>query len=93
MTIDQQKQEFHPAQIACEFMSRADIKGREVEAYAQTYNWLQGFLAGELVAVLKEDLEDLTSKVKSGDSDASPPEDASSQPDEDGGASDLDDVE
>jgi len=49
-----EQQQAHPAQVAQEFMRRTDMKGGEVEAYAQTFNWLQGFLAGEIVPTPKE---------------------------------------
>ena len=48
MNRQQQQQQIHPAAAACEFMQRADLKGNEVEMFAQTYNWLQAILAGEL---------------------------------------------
>lgn len=44
-----QQQQIHPAAAACEFMQRADLKGNEVEIFAQTYNWLQAILEGELL--------------------------------------------
>lgn len=44
----------HPAVIACDLMMRADLKGAEVEAFAQTYNWLQAILEGELVLMPKD---------------------------------------
>lgn len=48
MMNEQQQQQIHPAAAACEFMQRAELKGKEVEIFAQTYNWLQAILAGEL---------------------------------------------
>jgi len=50
----QQQQQFHPAAVACDLMMRADLKGREVEVFAQTYNWLQAILEGDLVIMPKE---------------------------------------
>jgi hypothetical protein len=49
----QQGQTVHPATVACDLMMRADLKGAEVEAFAQTYNWLQALLEGELVILEK----------------------------------------
>ncbi len=48
------EQSAHPAAVAQEFMRRSDMKGGEVEAYVQTFNWLQTFLTGETVATPKE---------------------------------------
>ena len=48
-----------PAHIACEFMKRTDLKGGEVEAYAQTYNWLQGIIEKHLVCVTMEEYQRL----------------------------------
>ena len=59
----QQGQTVHPATVACDLMMRADLKGAEVEAFAQTYNWLQAILEGELVVMDKkhyQGLEDAT---------------------------------
>ena len=53
----------HPAEVACEFMSRADMKGREVDIYAQTYNWLQEFLAGELVTIHPNELKAMQNEL------------------------------
>jgi hypothetical protein len=52
--MSQEQPQAHPAQVAQEFMRRTDMKGGEVEAYAQTFNWLQAFLDGEIVATPKE---------------------------------------
>lgn len=41
----------HPAEVAQEFMSRCDLKGREVEAYAQTHNWLETIRDEKVVLV------------------------------------------
>ncbi len=54
----QGQQQVHPAAVACEFMQRADMKGGEVEAYAQTFNWLQAIATGELVVIPADELED-----------------------------------
>ena len=56
----QEKQTFHPAQAAQEFMARTDMKGREVEAYAQTFNWLAAIIGGTLVVLTRDDYEFLT---------------------------------
>ena len=50
----QAPQQVHPAAAACEFMQRADLKGGEVEVFAQTFNWLQSILKGEL-AIMQAD--------------------------------------
>ncbi len=47
----------HPAQVACEFLTRTDLKGGEVDAYAQTFNWLQAIAQGELQAIPTPDLQ------------------------------------
>ena len=52
--VPEQQQQAHPAAVAQEFMRRTDMKGGEVEAYAQTFNWLQGFLDGSIVPTPKE---------------------------------------
>lgn len=49
----------HPADVACNFLQRTRMKGSEVESYAQTYNWLQSILAGEVVCVTAEYYERL----------------------------------
>lgn len=53
----QTNQQAHPCEVAQEFMKRSDMKGGEVEAYAQTFNWLAKVLSGDLLVVLKKDLE------------------------------------
>lgn len=68
MIGENMREQVHPAIIACEIMNRADIKGREVDAYAQTYNWLQAMLSGELVVLTKAEFETLT------EGDTQPPE-------------------
>ena len=40
-----------------EFMNRADMKGNEVEAFAQAYNWVQSINEGELVVLPAEVVE------------------------------------
>lgn len=55
----QQQQQIHPATIAQQFLIRTELKGGEVEAYTQIFNWLQGILDGEYVIVTKKDVEDL----------------------------------
>lgn len=52
--IPQNAQQAHPAAVAQEFMRRTDMKGGEVEAYAQTFNWLQSILDGAIVPTPKE---------------------------------------
>ena len=62
MSTDAQEQQgktIHPAQVAATFMTRADLKGGEVEAYAQTFNWLQGIINGEIVVLSKEQFDQL----------------------------------
>ena len=54
------QRQMHPAEIACTFMQRAELKGGEVDAYAQTYNWLQAILMGESVVLPKEVHEKLS---------------------------------
>jgi hypothetical protein len=49
-----QQQQAHPAAVAQEFMKRSDMKGGEVEAYAQTFNWLAQILEGAHVVIPKE---------------------------------------
>ena len=61
-------QQAHPAELACEFMTRATLKGLEVEAYAQTYNWLQSILTGDNVVVDKKTYEQLTADDGGGES-------------------------
>lgn len=51
---DNTQQQAHPAAAAQEFMRRTDMKGGEVEAYAQTFNWLQAIISGEIVPTPKE---------------------------------------
>lgn len=58
--VQPQQKQTHPAQVAQEFMRRTDMKGGEVEAYAQVFNWLQAFLSGELVPVPKAEYEKLS---------------------------------
>ena len=59
----QAPQQMHPAAVACEFMSRTDLKGGEVDVYAQTFNWLQGILQGETLIVPAEVHEAQTKKL------------------------------
>lgn len=62
MAEQEKKQEqVHPAAVAQEFMRRSDMKGGEVEVYAQTFNWLGAILNGGLVVLPKENFEELTS--------------------------------
>lgn len=56
---DQKQQEVHPAAVAQEFMKRSDMKGGEVEAFTQTFNWLAAILQGELRVLTAEEHEDL----------------------------------
>lgn len=51
---ENEQQQLHPATVAQEFMKRTDMKGGEVEAYAQTFNWLAQILEGDVVCVPKE---------------------------------------
>lgn len=61
--MNQQQQQVHPAAVACEFMQRADLKGKEVEIFAQTYNWLQAILEGELAVVPAKDWDEMKGKL------------------------------
>lgn len=56
-------QQLHPAQAACVFMERTELRGGEVESYAQTFNWLQSILADELTVIARSKYEDLTQKL------------------------------
>jgi len=62
--MNQVQQEAHPAAVAQEFMRRADMKGGEVEAFGHTFNWLAGFLEGEIIATPKEAHEALLEELK-----------------------------
>lgn len=50
----QAPQQIHPAAAAAEFMQRAELKGNEVEVFAQTFNWLQQILKGEILPIDRE---------------------------------------
>jgi hypothetical protein len=58
--------QMHPAAVAQEFMTRTTLKGAEVEAYAQAFNWLTGITTGELVVIPKELHDQLVSRDVSG---------------------------
>lgn len=58
------KNQAHPVEVAQEFMKRADMKGGEVEAYAQTFNWLNQIMTGELQVVTAKDLKASQDKQK-----------------------------
>jgi hypothetical protein len=45
----QQQQLNSPAAAAQEFMSRVPLKGVEVEAFVQVFNWLQAIVVGDTV--------------------------------------------
>jgi hypothetical protein len=62
--MTQNKQPPHPAAVAQEFMKRTDMKGNEVEAYAQTFNWLQGILEGEFMLVPAEAWKGITEELQ-----------------------------
>ncbi len=64
MNAPQPQQQLNPAQIACEFMTRADMKGGEVDIYAKTFNWLQSILAGEIAVVPADDLKESKEKIE-----------------------------
>lgn len=53
----EQQQQVHPAAVAQEFLKRTEMKGGEVEAYTQTFNWLSEFLSGGLIILTKADFE------------------------------------
>lgn len=57
------QQQVHPAAAAAEFMQRSDLKGGEVEVFAQTFNWLQSILNGEMVVIPQQVFADLQEKV------------------------------
>lgn len=59
----QAQQPIHPAAAACEFMQRADLKGNEVEVFAQTFNWLQSTLNGELIVIPQEMFEEQQARL------------------------------
>lgn len=42
--------------VAQEMMTRADLKGREVDSYAKAFNFLQDFIDGKLIAMPKDRL-------------------------------------
>lgn len=67
--MDQQKKPIHPAQAACAFMERAELRGAEVETFAQTYNWLQAILAGEDVVVPVKEYDDLKHQLSERDTE------------------------
>lgn len=56
------QQQIHPAQAAQEFMRRCDLKGTEVEGFAETFNWLVQILEGEVLLVSKDQFEQSKSK-------------------------------
>ena len=60
---DQRQQEVHPAAVAQEFMKRSDMKGGEVEAFTQTFNWLAAILEGSLRVLTAEEHEDLQAQI------------------------------
>ena len=60
----QEQQAPHPAAVAQEFMSRTDMKGKEVQIYAETFNWLQGILEGKYLIVSREDWDSTAEKLQ-----------------------------
>jgi hypothetical protein len=58
-----QAQQVHPAAVAQEFMRRADMKGGEVEAFGQTFNWLEDLKSGEIVCTSKEEYMSLVAEL------------------------------
>ncbi len=44
-------QQYDPVTVAQLFFQRTNLKGAEVEAYVQTYNWLEELKTGELTAL------------------------------------------
>lgn len=39
----------------CELMRRANLKGEEVQAYSDAWNWLQDIISGRKLVVLSEE--------------------------------------
>lgn len=79
--MSQEQQTAHPAAVAQEFMKRTDMKGGEVEAYAQTFNWLGEILAGNVVltpkavfASMEAELVELRKQVEVEEVEESPEE-------------------
>ena len=62
--IPEGAQQAHPAAVAQEFIKRSDMKGGEVEAYAQTYNWLGEILAGTILVVPADGHKDLMDQIE-----------------------------
>ena len=61
---ENQPQQAHPAQVAQEFMRRSDMKGGEVEAYAQTFNWLQSILKQENIVTPAKAYKEMMDELK-----------------------------
>ena len=57
--MQQAKKDIHPATAAQEFMSRTRLEGREVEVYAQTFNWLAEIIEGNIQLITKDLLTQL----------------------------------
>ena len=53
----QENTQVSPAQVAQEFMTRTKLEGREVDVYAQTFNWLSAIMEGKIVVVLAEEFK------------------------------------
>ena len=62
--VPEQAPQAHPAAVAQEFMRRTDMKGGEVEAYAQTFNWLQALADGSIVPTPREAHEAMLEELK-----------------------------
>lgn len=52
------------ASLAQEFMTRTDLKGREVDAYAQSFNWLQGLASEEILVISQKHMTAIQEETK-----------------------------
>jgi hypothetical protein len=60
---ENEQQQLHPATVAQEFMKRTDMKGGEVEVYAQTFNWLAQIAGGDVVCIPKDDFQAMVDEM------------------------------
>ncbi len=56
--------QYDPVITAQTFFQRTEIKGAEVEAYVQAYNWLESLKIGELIVVPTPSLTALREQVE-----------------------------
>jgi len=61
--MNEAQQQAHPAEVACEFLKRTNLQGGEVEAYAQTFNWLQSILTGQLTVITTKEFTNLNAEL------------------------------